>query len=43
MELDVDGINQLIDTLNNDNGILRFTIILSLCFMLIKGYVYVVY
>jgi hypothetical protein len=37
-ELDVDGINQLTDTLNKVNAIFRFTIILRLCFMLIKGY-----
>jgi hypothetical protein len=38
--LDVDGINQLIDTLENDSNVLRFTIILRLCLMLVKAYVY---
>jgi hypothetical protein len=37
-EIYIGGINHLIDTLNNDNDIMRFTIILKLCFMLIKGY-----
>jgi hypothetical protein len=42
MELDI-GINQLIDTLNNDNDVLRFYTVLRLSFMLIIGYVLFVY
>jgi hypothetical protein len=30
-KLDVDEINQLFDTINNDNYVLRFAIILRLC------------
>jgi hypothetical protein len=39
MKLDVDGIN----TLNKDNDVLRFTIILRLSFLLINGYIDLVY
>jgi hypothetical protein len=37
MELDVDGINQMSDTFNNDNDDFWFTILLRLCFTFIKG------
>jgi hypothetical protein len=40
--VDVDGI-QLIDTLKNNNSVLKFTIALWLCFILIKVYLYFVY
>jgi hypothetical protein len=38
MELDVGEINQLINTINNSNNILRFTIIFRLCLMLVRTY-----
>jgi hypothetical protein len=40
--LDVDWVNQLIDTLTNDNDIIRFTI-LKLFFLLINVYIHFVY
>jgi hypothetical protein len=43
MELDVDSINLLIDTHNNDYDVFRFTIILRLSFILIKSHVHFVY
>jgi hypothetical protein len=38
-ELDVDGINKVIDALNNDNDVLRFSIYLRSYFMFIKSYI----
>jgi hypothetical protein len=40
-ELDVDGIQQIDG--NNDKDVFRFTVTLRLRFMLIKGYMYLLY